>query len=165
MKILRGGGLVPNLHILLQWYWDKKCGKKGQEILLEAVPCRERGETGRLSIFNSIQHCSTLIRKDCPDRYLKTSGGTTWVFWVTGEHNIVFYAEDGQIAELNPIWLHTTLAAIVRMFKRVGLQKTWARLKKWSALWVSFGAKRGKQRKRGEQQEKGQLFRSRREPG
>ena len=41
--------------------------------------------------------------------------------WVAGEHNIVFYAEYGQIAGHNPIWVQTTLTEMVWMFNRMGL--------------------------------------------
>ena len=42
---------------------------------------------------------------------------------MVGEHNIVFYADDGHIAGQNPIWVHTTLKVMVGIFKRVGLRR------------------------------------------
>ena len=39
-----------------------------------------------------------------------------------GEHNIVFYTDDGQIARRNPIWVQVTLEDMVRIFERVRLQ-------------------------------------------
>ena len=42
--------------------------------------------------------------------------------WSAGEHCIVFYADDGQIAGRNPIWLQMTMTTMVRMFMRVLLQ-------------------------------------------
>ena len=39
-----------------------------------------------------------------------------------GENNICFYADDGQIAGLDPIWVHTAMMTMVRMFERFGLQ-------------------------------------------
>ena len=42
--------------------------------------------------------------------------------WALVEHNIVFYADNGHIAGHNSIWVHTTLAAVFRIFERVELQ-------------------------------------------
>ena len=42
--------------------------------------------------------------------------------WAVGDHNIVLYADDAHIAGRKPIWIQTTLTAMVRMFDRVGLQ-------------------------------------------
>ena len=41
--------------------------------------------------------------------------------WLAGEYNIFIYADDGHIAGCNPIWVHTSLTAMVRMFEWVGL--------------------------------------------
>ena len=41
--------------------------------------------------------------------------------WSSGNHNICFYADDERILGRNPIWLHISLTAIVRMFERLGL--------------------------------------------
>ena len=41
--------------------------------------------------------------------------------WAVGEHNIVFYADNGHIAGRNAIWIQTILTDMVRMFKRVRL--------------------------------------------
>ena len=67
-----------------------------------------------------------------------------------GEHNIVFYADDVEIAGRNPIWVHTTLTAMVHMFKRLGLQKNLRKTKKWYAHWGLFGANMGQQCTRGD---------------
>ena len=38
-------------------------------------------------------------------------------FWLsTGEHNICFYADDGQIAGRDPIWVQAELTTMVRKF-------------------------------------------------
>ena len=42
--------------------------------------------------------------------------------WSVGEHNIFFCADDGRIVGPDPFWVQTTLMAMVRMFKKVGLQ-------------------------------------------
>ena len=42
--------------------------------------------------------------------------------WLTGKHNICFYADGGQIVGRNPIWVQTALTDMVRIFERVGLQ-------------------------------------------
>ena len=36
--------------------------------------------------------------------------------WVLGKHNIVLYEDDGLISGRNPLWVKTTLKAMVRMF-------------------------------------------------
>ena len=42
--------------------------------------------------------------------------------WLSGGHNIVFYAYGGRIAGCNSIWVQMTLMVVVQLFKRVGLQ-------------------------------------------
>ena len=37
--------------------------------------------------------------------------------WSVGKHNIVLYADNGHILSHNPIWVHTTLPAVVQMFE------------------------------------------------
>ena len=41
--------------------------------------------------------------------------------WVTGEHNILFYADVGRLVGCNSIWVQTSLTSMVRMFYRVRL--------------------------------------------
>ena len=41
--------------------------------------------------------------------------------WAAGEHKIVFCEDGGGIAGYNPIWVQTTLTAMVSIFERVGL--------------------------------------------
>ena len=54
--------------------------------------------------------------------------------WAEGEHNIVFYLDDGRIAGHKPIWVQTTLTSVVRMFKRVGMQTNLGNTK--SMVWT-----------------------------
>ena len=42
---------------------------------------------------------------------------------MAGKHNIIFYEDGGRIVGNNPIWVQTTLVAVVRMFNRVRLLK------------------------------------------
>ena len=42
--------------------------------------------------------------------------------WVSGEHTIFLYVEDGCIATRNLIWVQKTLTTVVCIFKRVVLQ-------------------------------------------
>ena len=44
--------------------------------------------------------------------------------WEAGKHDIVFYADNGCIPGQNPIWVQKTLATLVPIFDRFGLQKT-----------------------------------------
>ena len=46
-----------------------------------------------------------------------------------GEHNICFYADDVRIAGRDPIWVQTSLATMIIMFKRVGLQTNLSKTK------------------------------------
>ena len=49
--------------------------------------------------------------------------------WVLGKHNIVLYEDDGRISGRNPLWVKTTLKAMVRVFERVGLQTNMGKTK------------------------------------
>ena len=64
--------------------------------------------------------------------------------WTAGEQNICFYADDGRIAGLDPIWVLTALTTMVRVFKRFGLQtnlnKTKAVICRLGFLWGQQGA-------------------------
>ena len=44
--------------------------------------------------------------------------------WSTGEHNICFYADDGQISGRDLVWVHTALTKMVTMFERFSCRKT-----------------------------------------
>ena len=74
--------------------------------------------------------------------------------WAAGEHNIVFYADDGRIAGRNNIWVQTTLIAMVRTFERVGLQKNLGKTKVMMCnqgfIWVQHGTAAYKRRATGE---------------
>ena len=63
--------------------------------------------------------------------------------WAVGKHNIRFYADDGQIAGHNLIWAQTALAAMVRIFERIGLQKNMSKTKSMmftpGLIWVQQG--------------------------
>ena len=48
---------------------------------------------------------------------------------VSGRARNFLYADDGQIARRNLIWVQTTLTEMVRMFERVGLQKNLGKTK------------------------------------
>ena len=49
--------------------------------------------------------------------------------WEAGEHNICFYADDGHISGQYSIWVQTTRTAMIRIFKRIGLQTNLGRTK------------------------------------
>ena len=70
-----------------------------------------------------------------------------------GEHNICFYAYDGQISGQDPIWVQAALTKMVRMFERVGLQtnldKTKAMIFTLGFVWGQQGAEAYKQRTTG----------------
>ena len=82
-----------------------------------------------------------------------------------GKHSISFSAYDGLIAGQDLFWVQTTLAAMVRMFKRVGSRKNWARPKQWYSHQGSSRANREQRLARGERRMKGPLFGVVIEPG
>ena len=47
----------------------------------------------------------------------------------SSKNNICFYSDDGRIAGHNPIWVHTGLTAMVRIFERLVLQKSLSKTK------------------------------------
>ena len=67
-----------------------------------------------------------------------------------GEHNICFYADDGRIGGLNPIWVQTALTDMVRMFDRLGLQTNLSKTKSMvytpRFIWGQQGVEAYKQR-------------------
>ena len=73
--------------------------------------------------------------------------------WAAGEYNIILYADDSDIAGCNPIWVQTTLAAVVRMFDRLVLLKNIGKTKKMvctpSFIWVQQGTKNHNRRATG----------------
>ena len=42
--------------------------------------------------------------------------------WSGREHNICFYADDGQISGRDPTWVHAAMTTMVRMFERDSLK-------------------------------------------
>ena len=85
--------------------------------------------------------------------------------WAAGEHNIVFYADNGKTAMSNPIWLQTTLKDMVSIFERVELQTNLGNTKAMVCtpgfIWVQQGNEVYKRRATGE----GANFGSERESG
>ena len=73
--------------------------------------------------------------------------------WAVGEHNIVFYADDGHIAGHKPIWVQTTLTEVFRIFERMVLQKNLGKTKSMVLtlvfVWGKHVAAAYKQRERG----------------
>ena len=49
--------------------------------------------------------------------------------WLAGEHDICFYVDDRRIAGRYPLWVHTTLTEMVKMFERVRQQKNLGKTK------------------------------------
>ena len=74
--------------------------------------------------------------------------------WAAGEHNIIFYADNGHIAGQNPIWVQTTTTEMVRIFESVGLQKNIGKTKAMVCnlgfIWVQHGTAAYKRRGMGE---------------
>ena len=79
--------------------------------------------------------------------------------WASGEHNIVFYADNDCIAWRNTIWVQMALIEMLSMFKRVGLLKnidnTKAMVCTPGLIWVQQGTVAYKRRATGE----GDMFR------
>ena len=99
MDILRGYGLGPNLHRLLQWYsYEKNVIPKAGKFF--GRPFRmERGVTQgdpiSPTIFNIVVGAviRAILLEVCGPQEAHHG-----FFWAAGEHNIVFYADDGRIA-------------------------------------------------------------------
>ena len=74
--------------------------------------------------------------------------------WLSGEHNICFYADDGRIAGRDPIWVQAALTTMVRIFKRVVLQTNLDKTKDMICMpgfiWGQQGADAYKRRATGE---------------
>ena len=97
-------------------------GYKGREVLLVTLQPRDMDDTGRLNwtdIFNIILDTviRTTLQEICGHQEAQHGFG-----WSAGEHNICFYADDGWIAGRDPIWVHTALTKMVRIFERVRFQ-------------------------------------------
>ena len=123
MKILRRYGLRPKLQRLLKQYWGKKGGTESREVF-GSLFCMNRGVTQgdpvSLTIFNIVVDAvvRAVLLEVCGPQEAHNGFG-----WLAGKNNICFYEDDGKIAGCNSIWMQTTLAAMVRMFERVGLPK------------------------------------------
>ena len=63
----------------------EKSGTEGQEVIWEAVPYGERGETGVPGLSKNLRRCSIRSGKGSPDGSLQTSGGTTRFFLGSGQ--------------------------------------------------------------------------------
>ena len=111
------------LHILLQWYRDKHkvlqmAGKNfGRMLRTERRVTQE--DPVSLKIFNIVVDAvvRAVMLEVCGPQEANNGFG-----WAAGEHNFVLFADYGQIAGRNPIWVQTTLTAMLRRFERVGLQ-------------------------------------------
>ena len=121
---LRGHSLGPKLQRLLQRYWDgqkmvSKTGKYYGSLFSTGIGVTQ-GEPVYLTIFNIVVDVvvRVALQEVCGPQ--EAHHGFRWV---TGEHNICFYEDEGRIAGRNSIWLQTALTAMVRMFKRVSLRK------------------------------------------
>ena len=55
--------------------------------------------------------------------------------WARGEHNIVLYTNDSQIAGRNTIWVQMILTAMGRVLKRVVTQKNLGKTKAMVCTW------------------------------
>ena len=51
-----------------------------------------------------------------------TQGAHHGMGWVAGERNLLFYADDGHIAEGDHIWVQDYLTVTLLMFRRVVLE-------------------------------------------
>ena len=49
--------------------------------------------------------------------------------WVTGEFNLVFYADDVRILGRDNIWVQDALTVTVAMFRKVGLETNLEKMK------------------------------------
>ena len=77
-----------------------------------------QGDPVSLTIFNIV--VDAVVREVLPEVCGPQEAHHGFV-WVAGDHTILFYAYDRQIAGHNTIWVQTALAAMVRMFERVVL--------------------------------------------
>ena len=106
-----------------------KGGTKGREVFWASVPHVERRDTGdpvSFTIFNIVVDAvvRAVIMEVCGPQ--EEHHGFVWA---AGNHNIVFYADDGRILERNPIRVQTTPTDMVRMFEIMGLQKNLGKTK------------------------------------
>ena len=117
MDVLRGYIIGPNLQRLLQRYWcDKVVVPKARKFsgrpfsIYRGV---KQGEPASLMIFN------ILVNAVVREVLLEVCGHQEahhGFFWAAGEQNIALYADEVCIAGWDPIWVQTTLTAMVRMF-------------------------------------------------
>ena len=99
METLRGYGLGPKLQRLLQRYWD------GQRVVSRSGKCYgcpfitgrgvTQGDPVSPTIFNIVvdEVVRAALQEVCGPQEAQHG-----FVWVTGEHNILFYADDGRIA-------------------------------------------------------------------
>ena len=98
-------------------------GSKVRKVLHTPLQNGERGDTGIPGIPDTVQYHSGCSSQGDLSVDLWNPGGSIWVQMVGGEKNICFYADDGQIAGRDLIWVQEALTTTVRIFERVGLQK------------------------------------------
>ena len=157
MDILGVYGLIHNLQRILQCLWGKqavvpKAGKFfgwsfGMEIGVT------QGYPFSPTIFNIV--VDTVVRVVMLELF-RPQEAHYGLVWAEGDHNIVFYLDDGRIAGHKPIWVQTTLTSVVRMFKRVGMQTNLGNTKSMAIYpGFHFGGNRGHQCTRGGKQGRG----------
>ena len=130
MDIIQGYILGPNLQRLLQRYWDRqKVVPKARNLYGHYFSTGlgvTQGYPVSLTIFNIV--VDVVVRAALLE-VCRPQEDQHGFIWAAGEHNICFYADDGQIVDHNPIWVHTSLTEMVKMFDRVGLQKNLSKTK------------------------------------
>ena len=122
MNILRRYGIGPTLHRLIKRYSDEqavvmKSGKLfGRQFRTERGV--KKGEPFSPTIFNIV--VVVLVREILLEVCGPQEAHHGFV-WAAGEHNTILYVDDCRIEGRKPIWVQTTLTAVVRMFKKLGL--------------------------------------------
>ena len=94
------------------WFqrWDDSICPFGAEIGVT------QGYLFSLTIFNIV--VDAVVRVGLLEFY-GTQEAHHGLVWAALDHNIVFYVDNGRIVGCNPIWIHKTLMALVKMFERV----------------------------------------------
>ena len=119
MEILREYGLGPRIQQLLQRYWDgqRVVPKSGKYYGRHFSTGRgvNQGEPISLTLINIIVYAVVreTLQEICEPQEDQHGFG-----WLAGEHNICFYADNGQIAGRDMIWVQTALTTMVRIFER-----------------------------------------------
>ena len=127
MRVYGGG---PNLQRLLQRFWNKQVvffkARKFSEWPFGTERGVTKGDPVSPTIFNILMVAvvrAVMLEVFGPKEAHHMLG------WKVGEHNIIFYYDKGCIWESNPIWVQTTLTAVVRMLDRMGLIKNLGKTK------------------------------------